>query len=140
MPQFSRYQRVFNSIDSDGDGKVSSQDLLTRFAAVTGEELTEEEAAAVVAAYDSDDDGLLEIAEFERLVEDGDGEGKEIKEAFKMYEMEGLGVITAVSLRRMLSQLGQSRSIGDCNRMIAKFDVNGDGVLCFDEFRIMMLL
>ena len=27
----------------------------------------------------------------------------------------------------------------DCCVMIGQFDVNGDGVLCFDEFKLMML-
>ena len=59
--------------------------------------------------------------------------------AFKMYEeKEGSGCITPKSLRRMLSKLGESRTVNDCKVMIARFDVNGDGVLNFEEFRIMM--
>ncbi|XP_038875509.1 putative calcium-binding protein CML23 [Benincasa hispida] len=133
-----KFTLLFNTIDTDCDGKVSPHDLLTRLPPLTGEDLTEVDAAAAVAAFDWNGDGLLDMEEFGRLVEGDDEE--EVREAFQMYEMEGLGVITPVSLRRMLSRLGESRSVGDCKKMIAKFDVNGDGVLCFDEFRTMMLL
>ncbi|RVW62778.1 putative calcium-binding protein CML40 [Vitis vinifera] len=43
------------------------------------------------------------------------------------------------SLKRMLSRLGESRSVEECSVMIGQFDVNGDGVLSFDEFKLMML-
>jgi calcium-binding protein CML len=56
-----------------------------------------------------------------------------------MYEMDGCGYITPKSLRRMLSRLGESKSVDECTTMIAQFDLNGDGVLNFDEFRTMML-
>ncbi|KGN51513.1 probable calcium-binding protein CML31 [Cucumis sativus] len=145
MDKLSPYHTLlFYNIDTDSDGKVSPHDLLTRLPALTGQVLTEAEAASAVAAFDSDGDGLLGMEEFGRLVEGvvvgGDDDDREVREAFQMYEMEGLGVITPVSLRRMLSRLGESRSVGDCKRMIAKFDLDGDGVLCFDEFRGMMLL
>ncbi|KAA0046308.1 hypothetical protein IC582_021984 [Cucumis melo] len=144
MDKLSPYHTLlFYTIDTDSDGKVSPHDLFTRLPALTGLDLTEAEAASAVAAYDSDGDGLLGMEEFGRLVkgvDDNDDDDREVREAFQMYEMEGLGVITPVSLRRMLSRLGESRSVGDCKRMIAKFDLDGDGVLCFDEFRGMMLL
>ena len=69
----------------------------------------------------------------EREREDG------LKEAFKMYEMDGSGCITPRSLKRMLSRLGESRSIDECKVMIARFELDGDGVLTFDEFKVMML-
>lgn len=76
-----------------------------------------------------------------RFVEGGEEEEKvkDLKEAFKMYEMDGCGCITPKSLKRMLSRLGESKTIDDCTTMIAQFDLNGDGVLNFDEFRTMML-
>ena len=55
-----------------------------------------------------------------------------------MYEMEGSGCINPTSLKRMLNRLGESKSTEDCKAMIRMFDLNGDGVLSFDEFRIMM--
>jgi calcium-binding protein CML len=89
---------------------------------------------------DLNGDGLLDFEEFQKLMEAGGEEDKndELREAFGMYEMEGSGCITATSLKRMLSRLGESKSIEDCKTMIRMFDLNKDGVLSFDEFRVMM--
>jgi calcium-binding protein CML len=38
----------------------------------------------------------------------------------------------------MLRKLGQDRTVEDCVVMIGEFDLDGDGVLSFEEFRIMM--
>lgn len=97
-----------------------------------------EEAQAVVAVHDSN---MLNFDDFMRLVEDGGTEeerGRELKEAFRMYEMEGCGCITPESLKRMLDRLGETRSVDECRGMIARYDINGDGLLNFDEFVIMM--
>ena len=137
------YECIFKRFDGDGDGKLSPSEL-QRCVETIGEELLMEEAEELVASIDYDGDGLLGLEEFvgwmEREIR-GDEERKmeELREAFRMYEMEGSKCITPTSLKRMLSRLGESRSVEECCLMIRQFDVNGDGVLSFDEFKLMML-
>ncbi|KAK4753089.1 hypothetical protein SAY87_021887 [Trapa incisa] len=130
---------VFDYFDENGDGRISPVELRSCVNALGGA-LSEEEAEVAVRASDEDGDGLLGYEEFERLVDGCDEEERDrgLREAFGMYEVEGKGYITAVSLRRMLNRLGQSRSIHECKVMIRAFDLNGDGVLTFDEFQVMM--
>ena len=99
-----------------------------------------DEAEAAVKTSDLNGDGQLDFEEFQKLMDAGGEEDKdeELREAFGKYEMEGSGCITPTSLKRMLSRLGESKSTQDCKAMIRVFDLNGDGVLSFDEFRIMM--
>ncbi|KAK8673447.1 hypothetical protein V6N13_111782 [Hibiscus sabdariffa] len=133
----SLYERVFNRFDENGDGKISPAELQRCVKAIGGE-LSQVEAEVAVEGLDTDGDGLLGLEGFIRLVDEV-GE-KDLKEAFKMYEMEaGCGFITPKSLKEMLGRLGESRSLQDCKLMIARFDLNGDGVINFDEFRLMML-
>ena len=89
---------------------------------------------------DSEGDGLLSLEDFVKVVEGAGEEEKQsdLKAAFELYAPEGSACITPESLKRMLSRLGQRRSVHDCKNMIASFDRNGDGVLNFDEFKIMM--
>ncbi|VFR02685.1 unnamed protein product [Cuscuta campestris] len=135
-------RRVFAFFDEDGDGSVSASELRRAVWAVGGE-LTEEEAEMAVRLSDSDGDGMLGFEDFVKLMEGGKGGGveeeeEELREAFGKYEMEGRGCITPLSLKRMLGRLGESTTIESCEAMIRRFDLNGDGVLCFDEFKIMM--
>ncbi|RVW62776.1 putative calcium-binding protein CML31 [Vitis vinifera] len=130
---------IFKRFDEDGDGKLSPSEL-RRCLGTIGEELLMEEAQEVVESMDSDGDGLPGLEEFVGWMErEGEDRKMELREAFRMYEMEGSGCITAKSLKRMLSRLGESRSVEECSVMIGQFDVNGDGVLSFDEFKLMML-
>ncbi|KAI4366236.1 hypothetical protein MLD38_022135 [Melastoma candidum] len=82
-----------------------------------------EEAESAVRWYDADRFCLLGFEEFVKPME-GCG-GKEER--------------TPASLKRMLSRLGEKHSIEeDRKAMIRAFDLDGDGVLCFVEFRVMM--
>jgi calcium-binding protein CML len=38
----------------------------------------------------------------------------------------------------MLARLGEHQDVDECRAMICRFDLDGDGVLSFDEFKIMM--
>ncbi|KAJ0964980.1 hypothetical protein J5N97_026118 [Dioscorea zingiberensis] len=134
------FERVFNYFDEDGDGKISPAELRNCMRTV-GEELSTEDAEALVVSTDSDGDGLLGFEDFVKLVDvEGEEEkGRNLREAFKMYEMEGRGCITPKSLRRALHKLGETKTVEECAKMITSFDLNGDGVLSFEEFKIMML-
>jgi calcium-binding protein CML len=61
-------------------------------------------------------------------------------EAFGMYASSSSTMITPASLRRTLSRLGSHElGVEECRAMICRFDLDGDGVLSFDEFRVMMM-
>lgn len=146
MTAMADMERVFRYFDEDGDGKISPSELRS-FMRASGEELSAEEAAAALESSDSDGDGMLGVEDFVRMVEvEGEAErGRNLKEAFEMYaeqgkqgEEEAERRITASSLRRMLRKLGESKTVAECKAMIQAFDLNGDGVLSFDEFKIMM--
>lgn len=132
-------QRVFNYFDQDEDGKITAAELKTCMTAVGGREMSLVEAEMAVETADSDGDGMLGLEDFSRILEDESGsEEDEMYAAFEMYAAQGSASITAKSLKKMLSRLGQSTSVQSCRAIISKFDLNGDGVLNFDEFRLMM--
>ncbi|XP_052188677.1 putative calcium-binding protein CML19 [Diospyros lotus] len=140
MEKGGEYERVFKRFDENGDGKISAAEL-RQCVATLGVELTEADAEEAVAAMDADGDGELGMKDFLKLMEGGEEEekAKDLREAFRMYEeMGGSGCITAKSLRRTLRRLGEKKSIEECRLMISCFDINGDGVLSFEEFRAMM--
>ncbi|KAJ4817807.1 Calcium-binding protein [Rhynchospora pubera] len=132
-------QRIFCYFDENGDGRISPSELRNCMLA-SGEELSSEEAEEAVRFTDSDGDGELDLDDFIKLIESEDEheEDKNLLEAFQMYEMDGSGCITPKALRQMLRRLGEDRTVEDCTDMIRRFDLNGDGVLSFDEFKIMM--
>ncbi|ONK68776.1 uncharacterized protein A4U43_C05F15880 [Asparagus officinalis] len=141
--KLEEFKKLIEFFDEDGDGKISPMEL-QKCMRIMGEELSSEDAEEVVRSLDSDGDGQLCLDEFAELVKAGDEDCEEekrrnLREAFKVYEMEGEGCITPKSLSRALDRLGKKRSVEECREMIRRYDINGDGVICFDEFEIMLL-
>lgn len=128
---------MFNYFDEDEDGKITAAELMTCMTAVGGREMSLAEAQMALETADSDGDGMLGFEDFSKILEET-GSEDEMQAAFQMYAAEGSNTITAKSLKKMLSRLGQTTSVQSCRAMICKFDLNGDGVLNFDEFRLMM--
>ncbi|KAL4290089.1 hypothetical protein GQ457_14G002540 [Hibiscus cannabinus] len=54
----------------------------------------------------------------------------------KMYDEDGSGLITPRGLNTMLTELGESKSIDECTVMIKQFDLGGDGLISFEEFKV----
>lgn len=127
------YQRVFSCFDKSQQGKVSVSTIERCVEAIKSGQ------KALVPEDTTTSDKSLELEEFVNLVEQGEEEDKEkdLKQAFNLYE-ESEG-ITPKSLKRMLSLLGESKSLKECEVMISQFDINRDGIINFDEFRVMMM-
>ncbi|VFR02996.1 unnamed protein product [Cuscuta campestris] len=134
--------RVFAYFDKNGDGRVSPAELQRGVRAVGGE-LTAEEAEMAVRLSDSDGDGLLGPEDFAKMMEEERevaAREEELLGAFKMYMGEGGSEITPRSLKKMMRRLGEAADTERCRAMITMFDVNGDGVLDFEEFKTMMMM
>ncbi|EOA32623.1 hypothetical protein CARUB_v10015918mg [Capsella rubella] len=133
------YQRVFSRFDMTQQGKVSVSSIERCVEAIqSGKRPIVPEDTSIPNPETTTDDNSLQLEEFVNLVEDGEEEDKEkdLKQAFKLYE-ESDG-ITPKSLKRMLSLLGESKTLKECEVMISQFDINMDGIINFDEFRVMM--
>lgn len=131
---------VFDHLDVDKDGKISSTELIDYFASV-GESVSHKVAERVVNEFDSDGDELLDFGDFVKLVKQEESEELEnvLRSAFEMFEVEkGCGCITPKGLQQMLRQLGDVKSHDECAAMIRAFDLDGNGFLDFHEFQQMM--
>jgi len=131
---------VFDHLDVDKDGKISSSELTDYFASV-GESVSHKVAERVINEFDSDGDELLDFGDFEKLMKQEESEEVEdvLRSAFEMFEVEkGCGCITPKGLQQMLRQLGDVKSHDECAAMIRPFDLDGNGFLDFHEFQQMM--
>ncbi|CAN1802301.1 Putative calcium-binding protein CML19 [Linum perenne] len=137
------FERVLCHLDQNGDGKISPSELSYHL----GLGFTQEEQKLCLLSLrcptDDYEDGMLDLVKLVQLIEEAAREEKDklrdLKEAFQMYDCENCGFITPRSLRSMLTKLGECKSLNECEAMVNRFDLDGDGVLSFDEFRVMML-
>lgn len=69
-----------------------------------------------------------------RKMKDTDSE-EEIKEAFKVFDKDGNGYISAAELRHVMTNLGEKLSETEVDEMIREADVDGDGQINYDGAR-----
>ncbi|KAG8388028.1 hypothetical protein BUALT_Bualt02G0082600 [Buddleja alternifolia] len=146
LPNKDEIQKAFDHFDANGDGKISSSELGGVLKAL-GSDTSADDLGRMMEEIDTDKDGhinLHEFAAFYNSITNPDGATaeatveKELREAFKLYDQDQDGKISAAELHLILGRLGEHCSEEDCAVMIKSVDSDGDGYVSFDEFRKMM--
>lgn len=65
---------------------------------------------------------------------------EELREAFKVFDKDGNGVISAQELKSVMANLGETPSDEEITEMIKEADTDGDGQINFKEFLKLMQL
>ncbi|KAL7093477.1 hypothetical protein ACP275_11G042700 [Erythranthe tilingii] len=140
---------VFATFDKNNDGYITKHELTESLKKI-GIEAGESDVADMVQRVDSNGDGLIDFDEFCVLFDsfkDDDEQGQvkvhedgDLREAFDVFDENRDGLISVEELGLVLSSMGfnQGNRIDDCKEMIRRVDVDGDGMVDFDEFRNMM--
>ncbi|WFD06363.1 hypothetical protein MVES1_001708 [Malassezia vespertilionis] len=135
------FKEAFSLFDKDGDGSITTKELGTVMRSL-GQNPTEAELQDMVNEIDADGDGTIDFPEFltmmARKMKDTDSE-EEIKEAFKVFDKDGNGFISAAELRHVMTNLGEKLSDQEVEEMIREADTDGDGQINYDEFVKMMM-
>jgi calmodulin len=96
----------------------------------------------MVNEVDADGNGTIDFPEFltmmARKMKDTDSE-EEIKEAFKVFDADGNGQISAAELKHVMLNLGEKLTDEEVNEMIREADVDNSGTINYEEFVKMMM-
>merc|ERR1711963_882040 len=135
----------FDLFDTKKQDFLSADDLGEIMRAM-GFRPTEEELKSLLEEIDEDGSGEIEFGEFCQLcatflVEDPDMETikRELKDAFRIYDKEGLGYITNETLRSLIGELLAPLTDEELDGIIDELDEDGSGTMDFDEFCEMMM-
>ncbi|KAI3810679.1 hypothetical protein L1987_20301 [Smallanthus sonchifolius] len=155
-----RLRRIFDLFDTDHDSFISV-DELSRALVVLGLETNVSELDSVIQSYIQPGNTGLTFDDFQALhkslgelfFEDAAGDDDEagnfdsskqeeadLTEAFKVFDEDGDGYISATELQVVLKKLGfaEASEMGRVEMMISSVDRNSDGVVDFSEFKDMM--
>ncbi|XP_039683274.1 calmodulin-2/4 isoform X2 [Medicago truncatula] len=91
---------------------------------------------------DTDRNGTIEFREFlnlmARKLKESEAE-EEFKEAFRVFDKDKDGYISPSELRSVLSTIGEKVTDEELEQMIKTADLDGDGLVDYQEFVRMML-
>jgi len=139
--------RIFNALDSDGDGIVTAEDVQGLLEKIGIQNISDDNMKIMMGSLEHmsfhDFCGFLlilcgeahEHAETEEKVL-----SEELVEAFSVFDKNGDGFISPWELQQVLLSLGlkEGQDLESCEMMITRFDRNSDGRIDFEEFEIMM--
>merc|ERR1719359_2225544 len=96
----------------------------------------------MINEVDADGNGTIDFPEFlslmARKMKDTDTE-EELIEAFKVFDRDGNGFISAAELRHVMTNLGEKLTDEEVDEMNREADVDGDGQINYEEFVKMMM-
>ena len=87
--------------------------------------------------------GTIDFPEFltmmARKMKDTDSE-EEIREAFRVFDKDGNGFISAAELRHVMTNLGEKLTDEEVDEMIREADIDGDGQVNYEgKLQIMII-
>nr|GME15397.1 calmodulin-like protein 3 [Ipomoea batatas] len=135
-------RKVFEMFDQNSDGRITTEELNDSLRNM-GIIISEEELTQMIEKIDDNGDGCVDVDEFgalyQSIMDERDDED-DMKKAFDVFDQNGDGFITVDELKSVLASLGlkQGQAVEDCEEMIMKVDVDGDGMVNFTEFKKMM--
>uniref|UniRef100_A0A3Q1GSZ0 Calcium binding protein 5a n=1 Tax=Acanthochromis polyacanthus TaxID=80966 RepID=A0A3Q1GSZ0_9TELE len=136
---------AFNEFDKDKDGLITCKDL-GNLMRTMGYMPTEMELIELGQNINMNLGGRVDFEDFvdlmapKLLAETAGMIGvKELKDAFKEFDVDGDGVITTEELRSaMIKLMGEHMSRREIDAIVKEADDNGDGTVDFEEFVGMM--
>ena len=132
-------QRAFRSLDANGDGKLSRDELVAGYKQIMGDLAAEEEVERIMAIADADGSGEIDYSEFVVATMDKKKllSNEKLETAFNLFDKDNSGSISADEIKDVLG-VGKNIDEKVWNDIVLEVDGNGDGEISFSEFKTMM--
>ena len=143
MQGMKELREAFAFFDKDHDGRITTRELGAIMRSL-GQNPTEADLQDMINEADTDDSGTMEFTKFldimsSRMKDTDTSIEDELKEAFRVFDKDGNGFISAAELRHVMTYLGEKLTEEEVDDVIGEGDVDNDGQLNYEEFVKMMV-
>ncbi|CAM6093132.1 unnamed protein product [Calypogeia fissa] len=139
--QIAEFKKEFNLFDKDGDGLISVEELGAVMQSF-GIKPREAELRELIDGVDTNGNGTVEFDEFvivmAQTLKDTEHEVL-LRNAFSVIDKDHDGFITAIEIHNAMTRLGQKISDEEVVNIIRQVDVDGDGMINYEEFLKLMM-
>ena len=138
--EIGELKEIFIQHDTNGDGCIATTELGTVLHAMKIF-VSEADLQNYILDIDPDGYGLIDFCELLSLIvrkvrcPDPD---EDLLEAFKVYDRDGNGYITANELQDVLTKLGEEVTVSEVKAIIDEADTDGDGMINYADFARVM--
>lgn len=126
-------QKIFQSLDENGDGRLSKAELLKGIGQVSFQ--PKSDVDSILSLLDADHSGTIEYTEFLMLLFNDSKvlTDKNLHLAFRSMDKDGSGSISVAELEEVLRIKEASDEAWE--RYITAIDATGDGTIDYEEFK-----
>ncbi|XP_019554568.3 calmodulin-like isoform X2 [Aedes albopictus] len=140
--QIEELKEAFSLFDTNGDGTITSSELGTVLRSL-GKNVSDAEVEELLKEVSVDHEGMIHFPDFVAMMSirlrDFNSED-ELKEAFRMFDRNGDGMISADELRLALQSFGEQLADEEIEELLREADINCDGQIDYQEFVKMITL
>lgn len=137
--QVTEFSEVFNLFDKNGDHTIAAHELGTVMRSL-GQNPTEAELQEAVREADGDATGFVAFKAFLSVMEaaarklEAANQDEEVLAAFKVFDVDGDGKISAAELRFALTRIGETLSMEEAKEMIAEAGMDEEGRIDYVKY------
>ncbi|XP_048733345.2 calmodulin-like isoform X2 [Ostrea edulis] len=140
--QLSEIRTLFTAYDKNKDGFLTSKEVAALLqSGKLSANVPYNAMQKIVREVEKRDKKMVSMTQFTELLGKHCSEYNpmaDMLEAFKVFDKNGDGVISVSELRQVMSNLGQSLTDRELQKMFQNADQDGDGEINFNEFLQMM--
>ena len=142
MPDVVNACKLFNQIDVNDDGKINKDELYKGLKTRLRMKNLKKEVDIIFKNIDMDGNGYIEYEEFVRAAVNKEFfvSDEVIDFAFKFFDKDNSGSITFDEIKEIFldSMIKKSKEDISLKKIISEVDKNGDGVISYEEFSLVM--
>mmetsp|Transcript_27183 Transcript_27183/g.50749 ORF Transcript_27183/g.50749 Transcript_27183/m.50749 type:complete len:150 (-) Transcript_27183:689-1138(-) len=130
----SEFKEAFSLFDKNGDGAITPEELGTVLKQL-GETCTSEDLQGMIHEVDRKKSGDIDFSDFLHMMgEQNASVDDEVKIAFRLFDKDADGFISAAELKNVMTSLGEKIGDGEIKAIIQEHDADKDGKISLAEF------